>query len=92
MAAPFDFLDLFLPEIAHWMAGKSSSQKQRFRRAGRGLLLLGGSIGLGALIIPQATVWAFGSLDWAFFAAFLFAGCGVGLLLCLRWDRKINSS
>jgi hypothetical protein len=87
MATPFDLLDLFLPEIAQWIAGKSSSQIRRFRRAGLGLLLLGGFMGLGALAATSFMVWAFTSLHWALFVSFLFMGCGIGLLLCLRYDK-----
>jgi hypothetical protein len=50
MAFPFDILDLVLPEIAHWVAGKSSSEKRRFHQAGLGLLLLGILFAVGAFV------------------------------------------
>lgn len=82
MAFPFDLLDLFLPEIANWMAGKSTSEKRRFRRAGVGLFLTGASLATGTCLFGSAAVWAFGSHGWAYFVAFLFAACGGGLLAC----------
>ena len=88
MAFPFDLLDLVLPEIAHWMAGKSSSEKRRFRRAGLGLLLLGVLFAVGAFVFPKVAIWAFNSLEWAYFMALLFSGCGVGLLACIWYDQK----
>ncbi len=93
MAFPFDILDLVLPEIAHWVAGKSSSEKRRFRRAGLGLLLLGVLFAVCAFVFPKATTWAFNSLEWAYFMAFLFSGCGLGLLACIWYDqKKLNNS
>jgi len=90
MAFPFDLLDLVLPEIAHWMAGKSSSEKRRFRRAGMGLLLFGVVIAACALIFPTIATWAFNSLTWAYFTAFMFSGCGAGLLACI-WCEQRNA-
>jgi hypothetical protein len=92
MAFPFDLLDLVLPEIAHWMAGKSNSEKRRFRRAGLGLLSFGGLIALCTFISPAAAIWAFNSLALAYFGAFLFSGCGVGLLACIWYDQKNSNS
>ena len=91
MAFPFDFLDLVLPEIAHWMAGKSSSEKRRFRRAGMGLLLFGVVIAACALIFPTIATWAFNSLTWAYFTAFMFSSCGAGLLACI-WCEQRNAN
>lgn len=51
MAFPFDLLDVLLPEIAQWMAGKSTSEKRRFRRAGVGLALLGIQIALACIFL-----------------------------------------
>jgi hypothetical protein len=93
MAFPFDLLDLVLPEIAHWMAGKSSSEKRRFRRAGLGLLFLGVLFAVCAFVFPKMATWAFNSLDWAYFMAFIFSGCGLGLLACIWYDqKKLNNS
>lgn len=91
---PFDLLDLVLPEIAHWMAGKSNSEKRRFRRAGLGLFILGVLFAASSLLFPKVAIWAFNSLEWAYFMALLFSGCGVGLLACIWYDQKkqINSS
>jgi hypothetical protein len=93
MAFPFDILDLVLPEIAHWVAGKSSSEKRRFHQAGLGLLLLGVLFAVGAFVFPKVAIWTFNSLEWAYFMALLFSGCGVGLLACIWYDQKkhINS-
>lgn len=90
MAFPFDLLDVLLPEIAHWMAGKSTSEKQRFRRAGVGLTLLGVLMALACFFLESAMTWAFNTIEWAWFVAFLFFACGVGLLVCLRVDKKMN--
>lgn len=94
MAFPFDLLDLVLPEIAQWMAGKSNSEKRRFRRAGLGLFILGLLFAACWLLFPSLGIWAFNSLEWAYFMAMLFSGCGVGLLACIWCDQKkqINSS
>jgi hypothetical protein len=93
MAFPFNILDLVLPEIAHWVAGKSSSEKRRFRQAGLGLLLLGVLFAVGAFVFPKVAIWTLNSLEWAYFMALLFSGCGVGLLACIWYDQKkhINS-
>jgi hypothetical protein len=56
MAFPFDILDLVLPEIAHWVAGKSSSEKRRFHQAGLGLLLLGVLFAVGAFVFPKVAI------------------------------------
>lgn len=82
MAFPFDVLDIFLPEIAHWMAGRSTSERRRLRRAGTGLLLTGCGLGLLTWWAPELAVWAFNSVVWAGFVAFLFGACGAALLLC----------
>jgi hypothetical protein len=93
MAFPFDLLDLVLPEIAQWMAGKSNSEKRRFRRAGLGLFTLGLLFAASSLLFPKVAIWAFNSLEWTYFMALLFSGCGVGLLACIWYDQKkhINS-
>jgi len=88
---PFDLLDFVLPEIAHWMAGKSNSEKRRFRRAGVGLLLFGVVIAACSLIFPTIATWAFNSLAWAYFTAFMFSGCGAGLLTCI-WCEQRNAN
>lgn len=90
MAFPFDLLDVFLPEIAHWMAGKSTSEKRRFRRAGVGLFMLGVFLAIGICFFESAMVWAFNSLEWAYFVAFLCAACGGGLLVCTVVDKRLN--
>ena len=94
MSSSFDFFDLVLREIAQWMAGKSSSEKRRFRRAGLGLLLLGVLFAVCAFVFPKVAMLAFNSLEWAYFMVLLFSGCGVGLLACIWYDQKkhINSS
>lgn len=92
MAFPFDLLDLFIPEIAHWMAGKSTSEKRRFRNAGVGLSAIGFIIGFGTLFFPTLFKWAFTEIVWAFFTAFMFAGCGLGLLICIYTDKKYNNN
>jgi O-antigen/teichoic acid export membrane protein len=91
MAFPFDLLDLFIPEIAHWMAGKSTSEKRRFRNAGVGLFGIGLIIALGTFIFPTIFKWAFTETAWAYFIAFMFIGCGSGLLICIYTDKKYNS-
>lgn len=91
MAFPFDLLDLFIPEIAHWMAGKSTSEKRRLRNAGVGLFVIGATIASGTLIFPSLVKWAFVDIPWAFFIAFMFGGCGTGLLICSYTDKKYNS-
>ena len=88
MAFPFDFLDFLLSEIAQWMAGNSNLEKRRFRRAGLGLLILGLLFSACSLLIPKVAIWAFNSLEWAYFMAFLFSGCGLGLLVCVWYDPK----
>lgn len=93
MAFPFDALDLFLPEIAHWMAGRSTSDGRRLRRAGTGLLITGYGLGLLTLWAPNLAASAFSHVAWAGFVAFLFGACGAGLLLCFwvenhEWRRK----
>jgi len=90
MAFPFDLLDVFLPEIAHWMAGKSTSDKRRFRRAGVGLTVLGILIASASYFFESAMTRAFNTIAWAWFVAFLFCACGVGLLVCLMVDKKLN--
>lgn len=90
MAFPFDLLDVLLPEIAQWMAGKSTSEKRRFRRAGVGLALLGIQIALACIFLESAMTWAFNTIEWAWLVAFLFFTCGVGLLICLMVDKKLN--
>lgn len=92
MAFPFDLLDLFIPEIAHWMAGKSTSQKRRFQNAGVGLLLIGVVIAGLQWFSPSVAKWAFGSPPWAYFIAFIFVGCGAGLFVCLFLDKRVNKS
>lgn len=87
MAFPFDVLDIFLPEIAHWMASRSTSERRRLRRAGTGLLLTGCGLGLLAWAAPELTARAFTSVAWAGFVAFLFGACGAGLLFCF-WLEK----
>ena len=93
MAFPFDLLDLVLPEIAQWMAGKSNSEKRRFRRAGLGLFILGVLFAASSLLFPKVAIWTCNALKWAYFMALLFSGCGVGLLACIWYDQKkhINS-
>lgn len=88
MSSFFEFLDLVLPEIAQWMAGKSNSEKRRFRRAGLGLFILGLLFTACSLLFPKVAIWAFNSLEWAYFMALLFSGCGVGLLACIWYDPK----
>jgi len=90
MAFPFDLLDLFIPEIAHWMAGKSTSQKRRFRNAGVGLLLTGSSIAGFQYCFPSAASIVFSDVAWTYFLALMFVGCGAGLLVCLFLDKKMN--
>ncbi len=90
MAFPFDLLDLFIPEIAHWMAGKSASHKRRFRNAGVGLLATGVVIAGLQWFFPSVGNWAFDRPAWAYFIAFMFVGCGAGLLACLFLDKKID--
>lgn len=90
MAFPFDLLDLFVPEIAHWMAGKSTSDKRRFLRAGLGLISLGILLGLACFFLDSFMGQAFGTVAWAVFVSFLFAGSGAGLLACVAIDRKMN--
>lgn len=58
MAFPFDLLDLLLPDIASWMAGRSSTYKKRMARAGTGLLLMGMALALCCLIFETAMAWA----------------------------------
>lgn len=89
MAFPFDALDWVLPEIAHWMAGRSPSERVRMRRAGRGLLVCGLGIAGMAMVWPAAAHWAFGSLAWAYMLALLFAACGAGLLVCVWAHRRV---
>ncbi len=88
MAFPFDALDLFLPEIAQWMAGRSQSERVRMYRAGRRLLVLGLGVGGATLLWPDLAGWAFGSLAWAWMLASLFGICGAGLLLCVWAYRR----
>lgn len=86
MAFPFDLLDLVLPEIAQGMAGKSNSEKRRFCRAGLGLFILGLLFAASSLLFLKVAILAFNSLEWAYFMALLFSGCGVGLLDCIWYD------
>lgn len=88
MAFPFDLLDLFVPEIAHWMAGKSTSDKRRLRRAGLGLISLGLLLGLACVFFESVMIQAFDTIGWAAFVSFLFMGCGAGLLVCLAIDKR----
>jgi hypothetical protein len=88
MAFPFDFMDLFIPEIANWMAGKNASDKQRFRRAGTGLILLGLSMVLVCYLFEAMMVWAFNSLAWALLLSFLLVVSGLFLLFCYWVDSK----
>lgn len=90
MSFPFDALDIFIPEIAHWMAGRSTSDKQRFLRAGVGLLLTGIVMAAGFFFLPGLMEKIFFSLFWGYFLVYLFSVCGIGLLVCLLIDRKIN--
>ena len=90
MKFPLDLLDLFIPEIAHWMTGKSHSTKRRFQRAGQGLIAAGVTLSATAALFPDALVWAFNTAAWACFVAFLFTGCGAKLRLCLRADGTIK--
>jgi len=94
MAFPCDLLDLVLPEIAQWMAGKSNSEKRRFRRAGLGLFTLGLLFAASSLFFPKVAIWAFNSLEWSYFMALLFSCCGVGWWACIWYDQKkhLNSS
>lgn len=91
MAFPFDILDIFIPEIANWMAGRSTSDKQRFLRAGVGLLLTGIGLGAGVFLFPGVMGKIFFSLFWGYFIGYLFCFCGLGLLICIFIDKKINS-
>lgn len=91
MAFPFDMLDLFIPEVASWMAGKSISIKRRFLRAGLGLLLVGVGIGVGTVFFPEVIGRAFASLYWGYMLGYLFSFCGIGLLICLFIDKRMNS-
>jgi hypothetical protein len=91
MAFPFEALDFFLPEIAHWMAGKSPSERVRMHRAGRGLLMLGLGVACVTLLLPGLAQWAFGSIAWAWMLAALFGVCGAGLLLCVWAYRRVKS-
>lgn len=91
MAFPFDILDLFIPEIANWMAGRSTSDKRRFLRAGVGLLLTGIGIGSATFIFPEGIGEIFVSLYWGYMLGYLFSFCGIGLLFCLFIDKRINS-
>lgn len=91
MAFPFDFLDIFIPEIAHWMAGKSTSDKRRFRNAGVGLSGIGAVIACGSYFFPDIFEWAFTDVTWSYFIAFMFFFCGVGLLACIYIDKKIKN-
>jgi hypothetical protein len=90
MATPFELLDLFIPEIAHWMAGKSTSVKRRFRNAGVGLLAVGIGIAVSSLIFPGFFEWAFHLKAWGYFTSFIFICCGIGLLGCLYIDKKMK--
>lgn len=91
MAFPFDILDLFIPEIAHWMAGKSTSEKRRLRNSGVGLTFVGLMIACIQYFFPNVGEWAFYNYAWAYFIAFMFFGCGVGLLICLLVDNRVNN-
>ena len=88
MTTPFELLDVFIPEIAHWMAGKSTSAKRRFRNAGVGLLTIGLAIAFGSLLLPGFFEWAFPNMTWGYFTSFIFICCGIGLLGCLFIDKK----
>jgi len=76
MAFPFEALDFFLPEIAHWMAGKSPSERVRMHRAGRGLLMLGLGVACVTLLLRR-----FGAMGFWFHRMGLDAGSAVW---CLR--------
>ena len=91
MAFPFDFLDIFIPEIAHWMAGKSTSEKRRFRNAGVGLSAIGAAIAGCSYFFPEISELVFMDLVWSYFIAFMFLCCGIGLLTCTYIDRKTTS-
>lgn len=90
MAFPFDILDLFIPEIAHWMAGKSTSEKLRLRNSGVGLTLTGSMIAGVQYFFPEIGEWAFYNFAWAYFIAFMVFGCGVGLLMCFFIGWRIQ--
>ena len=90
MATPFELLDLFIPEIAHWMAGESTSVKRRFRNAGVGLLAIGIAIAFSALFFPGFFEWAFHNKAWCYFTSFIFICCGIGLLGCLYIDKRMK--
>jgi hypothetical protein len=92
MAFPFDLLDLFIPEIAHWMAGKSTSDKRRFLRAGVGLSATG-LTGVAVFFLNPSileTIFTKSQIGLLIACAFIF--CGVGLLLSLLIDKKIKSA
>ena len=91
MAFPFDILDLFIPEIGHWMAGKSTSEKRRLRNSGVGLTFIGFLIAGIQYLYPDIGDWIFFNHAWAYFIAFMFLGSGLGLLACLLLDNKINN-
>jgi hypothetical protein len=88
MAFPFDLLELLLPDIAHWLSGRSSTDRKRLARAGTVLLLTGMALALCCLVFETAMVWAFNSLALVWFTACLFAGCGLFLLACLWVDSR----
>ncbi len=90
MAFPFDFLDVFIPEIAQWMAGKSTSEKRRFLRAGVGLLILGLVIGICNFFSIPLLSWLFDSSAWTYFLAFQCFICGVFLLLCVFINKATS--
>ena len=88
MAFPFDLLDLFIPEIAHWMAGKSTSDKRRFLCAGVGLSATG-LIGVAVFFLNESIFEAiFTKSKIGLLIACVFIFCGVGLLLSLLIDKK----
>jgi len=91
MAFPFDILDIFIPEIAQWMSGKSSSLKRRYFRAGVGLTSVGALIGMLSYAESPLVMWAWNSL-LGIYIGLSFAACGVFFLLCALVDNRKNKA
>lgn len=90
MAFPFDLIDLFIPEIAHWMAGKSPSQKVRLLRAGGGLSTAGAAILGASLILLEIVENVFGTSGVGLAIGLAFTGVGIFLFSCFLVDKVKN--
>jgi len=94
MALPFEIFADLIPEIAKWMAGKSTSQKKRFLRAGGGLLTAGLiAISLGYLN-PRVAALFFYSMELCLYTGIVFVAAGLFLLICVgidKWKTKNDS-